>query len=398
MRWLKPVGSTVLVLLALASVVATIAPGCQNGGTPVMPDLQPQTPDAGPQKCGDVGPNNWKAQDLGKTAQTVDSGEEQANLNGIWGENENAVIAVGSKGKAIHFDGKAWRTQATPTGETLTAVHGTSERDVWAVGFSGTVIHWNGTAWEDRSPPLSLTQPLGQDAGPPTGDAAVAARKVLWGVYASGNAKTGTDTLYVVGERGLILSRKGNLWSRLPSDPGASPPGDVPDHLNGVWGTSATKVFIVGDFGTILVGPPFAKQATGIAKALKGVWGRNDGDVYAVGLTGTVLHLSGGAWNAVAGAPKQFLRAVWGPPSDASTVYIVGWDGTLIKLSGGPSFSNGAEYLTYNCVTGQRLEGIWGTMVAGPAPDGGAPVSDAGIPQVPRIFVSGVSGTVIGGP
>lgn len=398
MRWLKALGSTLLALTAVTSVSVTVAPGCKADPPPLAPDLKPAVPDAGPKQCGDAGPNDWSVKDLGKAAQTVDSGEEHSNLFGLWGETAQAVFAVGSKGKALHFDGTSWRPEPTPTQETLTAVHGTSARDVWAVGMGGVVIHWNGTIWEDRSPPISLTQPLNQDAGPPAGDAAVGARRILWGVYASGNAKTGTDTLYAVGERGLILTRKGNLWSRLPSDPAASPPGDVPDHLNGVWGTSASKVYIVGDFGTVLVGPPFSKQSTGITKALKGVWGRNDGDVYVVGLTGTVLHLSGGTWNAVAGAPKQFLRAVWGPPGDPSTVFIVGWDGTLIRLTGGPSFSSGASYLTYNCVTSQRLEGIWGTMVPGTVPDAGAPASDAGIPLVPRVFVSGMSGTVIEGP
>jgi hypothetical protein len=243
------------------------------------------------------------------------------------------------------------------------------------------VVHWNGQAWEDRAPPLDVFR-VAQDAAPPKGDAAVAARRRLHGVWAAGDATKGTDTLWVVGERGLVLTRKSNLWSRITTD--------VEDHLNGVWGTGPGKVYVAGEFGTILVGPPFAKQTTGSAKALKGIWGRSDGDVWAVGLSGTVLHLTAGAWSAVSGAPKQTLHALWGPPNDSSTVFIVGLDGTLLKLTSG-------KFRSYDCVTARRLNAIWGTLVAA-ASDAGAPAGDGAGKPVPALWVVGASGTILAGP
>jgi len=376
--------------MACAAIGALLAlAACSDRATP--DDGRISKPEASLAGC-DTGPNNFRNVGLGTAAASSIAGE-QVNLFSIWGASKDAIFAVGSEGKVLFFDGKQWVAQTTPTKDELTAVWGTSATDVWAVGWNGVVIHYDGKTWVDRSPPIDVFLTQVAEAGLPKGDAALASRRNLWGVWAAGTKAT--DALYVVGDRGLVLYLAKNVWAAIPSG--------VEENLASVWGTSATSVFIVGDFGTILTGGPsgLTKANTGTAKPLHRVWGRNGGDIYAVGLSGTILHFNGSAWTAIDGAPKQYLRGVWGSDKEPGATYIVGWDGTLLKMTGGPGFGSGAKFELFRCVTTRRLEGLWGTNVPGQLPDAGAREGgppDGGVPLVPAVWISGVSGTIITGP
>jgi hypothetical protein len=399
--------SAALALVLLITPVILVSQGCEE--TQQVEDGPPPLPDAGGSRaCGDVGPYGWAPVVQGEAKG--DSGEA-STLFAVWGASEKAIWAVGTAGKVLHYDGTEWKSQAVPQNVTLTGVWGTTEKDVWAVGYAGTVFHYDGTGWKDHSPPDTVF--VTTDGGVPTGDAGAALRRNLWGVWAAGTVST--DALYAVGDRGLVIyyDGKSKLWSDKIPVTAAGTAVKVQDQLNGVWGTSASKVYIVGNFGTVLEGSKtgLALQKTGITKDLHAVWGRNDNDIYAVGTGGTILHRSGG-WKPIGTttAPKQVFRGVWGPSSMASITYIVGWDGTLLRMSGGPGFSKGAQIDPYYCIVpGRRLEAIWGTEVPitmfdagaiGPTEDDlGAAVSDMGSNQmVPAVWVVGASGMVIAGP
>jgi hypothetical protein len=398
--------SAALALALLLTPVLLVSQGCEE--TSQVEDGPAPLPDAGGSRaCGDVGPFGWAPAVQGSAKG--DSGEA-STLFGVWGASEKAIWAVGTAGKVLHYDGTEWKSQALPENVTLTSVWGTSETDVWAVGYAGKVFHYDGMEWKDHSPPDTVF--VTTDGGVPTGDAGTALRRNLWGVWATG--KVATEALYAVGDAGLVIFFDGKLklWSaKIPVTAGGKAV-KVQDQLNGVWGTSMNKVYIVGNFGTILEGSRtgLAIQKTGITKDLHSVWGRSDNDVYAVGTGGTILHRRSGAWKPVAGAPKQVLRGVWGPSNMASITYVVGWDGTILRMSGGPGFSKGAQFDPYYCVVpGRRLEAIWGTLVPitmfdagaiGPTEDDlGATVIDMGSNQmVPAVWVVGASGMVIAGP
>ncbi len=339
--------------------------------------------DNGTDKC-ESPENNWAEVDLGDLAIIKD--DVKSNFYSVWGiwdltreVPEQGVYIVGSGGKVLMYDGVQYLDLNAPTDQTLTSVWGTSTTDVWAVGFDGLVLHYNGQGWEDRSPPLEVF--FAEEETVPTGDAAVAARRNLWGVWANGPVGT-TEMLYAVGDQGLVLQFTNGQWTGISSG--------VEENLNDVWGVNNDQIFIAGDFGTLLSGSStLSAIETGISKPLQAVWGRGGGNVFTVGLNGTLLRLSGGNSESIDDAPLQFLRDIWGPRNDGSVYYIVGWDGTLLKMTDG-------TFEGYNCITKKRLEGIWGTLVDGPIPDAGIP--DAGIPQVPAIWIVGVSGTVITGP
>ncbi|MBK8482513.1 MAG: hypothetical protein IPL40_15335 [Proteobacteria bacterium] len=335
----------------------------------------------------DAGAHAWRTLALPPAVIADDRGDA-FNLFDIWGASGAAVWAVGTGGTVLFFDGTSWVRQTSPTVEQLTSVWGTGPEDVWACGLHGTVLHYDGHEWADRSPPDALFAE--GDAGVlPPGDAGVARRPSLWGVWATG-ANGQTDTAVAVGDDGFVAFWEQQKWRRVATG--------VPEDLFAVWGASPSQVFVVGSFGTALFGSSagLAKQQTGVARALRGVWGHAADDVYAVGVNGTLLHRSAAGWSAIEGAPRQVLREIWGPANDRSTAYVVGWDGLLMRVQGGPSFSRGAAIDLIGCVTRHRLEGVWGTLVDASVPDGGVP--DAGLAPVPRAWAVGVSGTLIVGP
>jgi hypothetical protein len=68
------------------------------------------------------------------------------------------------------------------------------------------------------------------------------------------------------------------------------------ENLYGVWGSSPSDLFAVGEHGTILHydGRGWSAMHSGTADYLLGVWGSGPGDVFAVGSFGTILHHRGG--------------------------------------------------------------------------------------------------------
>lgn len=402
MQLVSMMSSRTLNLLLLGVLMMV---GCKSKQG--VKDASTTTTDLQGVSCADAGPNDWHVTSVGEAGAiepTADGGV-QANLMAIWGSSEREIFAVGNEGVVLFYNGESWTRIESPKTVTLTSVWGTSATDVWVAGFDGTVMQYNGTSWTDRSPPETAF--LATDAGIPAidGGASDSIRKNLWGIWVQGTAAQGAQHVYAVGDDGMIVyyNKQNNSWRHVDSG--------VQEKLSGVWGANPTTVFIVGDFGVALKGGAtagFNKCEHSVSRALHGVWGRGPNDVYAVGLNGTVMHHDGDActctdcetWKEIEGAPKQYLRAIWGPPS-SNLQYIAGWDGTILKMErqGGT-----AQFEVYNCVTLHRLEGIWGTMVDAPTniTDAGpsdAATTDAGAPQkIPAVWVSGVSGTIVTGP
>jgi hypothetical protein len=63
----------------------------------------------------------------------------------------------------------------------------------------------------------------------------------------------------------------------------------------GVWGSSGSDVFAVGNYGTIVHydGATCTAMSSGTSVWLSGVWGSSGSDVFAVGEGGTILHYDG---------------------------------------------------------------------------------------------------------
>ncbi|HXT18217.1 MAG TPA: hypothetical protein VN706_21480 [Gemmatimonadaceae bacterium] len=125
------------------------------------------------------------------------------SLFSVWGTAANNVIAVGQKGRILHFDGTSWSLVESPTSRTLARVWGSSASDVWAVGDS-VLIHFDGTKWANV--PMTGALQAVQSPAPST----VASNTFQLGLWGSG-----PKDVYVGGENGHIARFDGVAWSDM---------------------------------------------------------------------------------------------------------------------------------------------------------------------------------------
>jgi hypothetical protein len=182
-------------------------------------------------------------------------------------------------------------------------------------------------------------------------------REFLKGVWGSSE----TD-VFAVGENGMILHYDGVEWTKMKSP--------TTEHLYGVWGSSETDVFAVGENGMILHYDGFTWSAdveSGTNAGLRAIWGTGSNDIYSVGDSGTILHYDGGSWSGSESNSTAWLLGLWG--TSDTNVYAVGgfYDGV-----GGwfhPDSWSGGVILHYDGTVwseiktdiDNRLFSIWGS-------------------------------------
>lgn len=200
---------------------------------------------------------------------------------GVWAENANNVIVVGTDG-IDRFNG----TTTTPLmtrqqvgGSYLYGVWGSSGNNVFAVGDQGVIFHYDGASWSKmtNSIPFFLIS--------------------VWGSSAS--------NVFAVGEAGTIVRYNGTTWSAMSSG--------TTRRLLAVWG-DANNVFAVGDRGTVLRynGTSWTSIGPGTTEDLLGVWGSSAGDVYVTGASGSIRRYSGTAWSTMTSGTTRALYALSG--------------------------------------------------------------------------------------
>lgn len=387
-----------LTKLLIALLIILVFPwGCSKNKNNIL-DQSIAIADTNGRNCGkDAGILNWSVQDLGAGVKGAE-GEGLANFFSIWGTDANNIYVVGSNGKIINYNGQTWQRLNSPTSTTLTSIYGTSATNIWATGFSGTVLHYDGTSWVDESPSSTLFSTQTADGGVARVDAGAPIRQNLWGVWVTVTSDSDkVQDVYVVGDRGTILQlhvdAAKRTWSKLQgktrisynTDGGAtSIESIVQDNLMGIWGANADTIYIAGDFGTVLKGPSsksFYRQtfSSGVTKNLRTIWGRSASNIFAAGVTGTVLFNDGAGWYPISGGPVQNFHGIWGPADNNNLIYLVGGSGIIVRLDIGEKKNNAyvANFNYFPCVTNNRLDGLWGTMINHPAVDGGMGI-DAG--------------------
>ena len=95
-------------------------------------------------------------------------------------------------------------------------------------------------------------------------------------------------------------------------------------NIYGVWGSSATNVFAVGDSGNIRKydGSTWSAMTSGTTKRLRDVWGSAANNVIAVGEDGTIRKYNGTSWGSMTSGTTLTLQGVWG--SSATNIFAVG--------------------------------------------------------------------------
>ncbi|MDM8552377.1 Calx-beta domain-containing protein [Desulfobacterales bacterium HSG2] len=127
------------------------------------------------------------------------------------------------------------------------------------------------------------------------------------------------------------------------------------EYLSGIWGTSGSDIFAVGDIGVVLHydGKAWTPMSSGTHNPLSKVWGSSGNDVFAVGYEGTIIHYDGSQWEAMNSGTDEILLDVWG--SSGSDVFAVGEHGTILHYDGvrWEAMNSGTQDVT--------LHGVWGS-------------------------------------
>jgi hypothetical protein len=357
------------------------------------------------------------------TTWTVMTNIGAVNVADVYTPVFDTAYVVGSGSTIMKYSGGTW-TQMTPGADSwFRRILGRSATDIWVVGYpqggssNATIQHFDGNVWtvdSTRGTSNSFYDIAGTDTElyavmyesnfskmqiqrrTPSGWVDVAASPN--GQYILGLAMTPSGELLAagqlgvqrldvwsrgysapvfpatfqdvwqasdtdsiqVGSGGIIWRRVGNLWTQMTSN--------TTNTLNGIWGSSASRIFAVGASGTILlwdgVGPGWTTMTTSPAttSTFWDVWGTGPNDVFAVGGNGTggaiIYHYDGNAsniWTAMSFTGTNALYAVGGTGSN--DVYAAGYGGFTLHYTGSwssVSFGSVGALSPTNGIAGRR--------------------------------------------
>lgn len=209
--------------------------------------------------------------------------------------------ACGEAGTVLYLEKDSWRQLPAPTELNLHCVWD-SGSGVFAAGQLGRIYRYDGQQW-------SLHYDLHLDL-------------TILGIWGSG-----PNSIYAVGDEGLILHFNGLSWQRMPSGTKSA--------LYGLWAWDDQRMLAPGDFGLVLRynGTDWADFNVGSENFLYGIWGDSLNNIYAVGLSGTLAHFDGQRWQQRATRSRADLLAISG--SERAGAYIVGTHGCVMRLQDG---------------------------------------------------------------
>ncbi len=171
---------------------------------------------------------------------------------------------------------------------------------------------------------------------------------------------TSTSSVWAVGDGGTVLFWDGTSWTPQTSG--------VTTNLNAISGFNATNVWAVGDASEIIKwnGTAWTTQTApnGVNDNLNGVWAASANTIIAVGDSGRTLRTtnSGTAWNDFdSNTPANIdLQAVWG--STGNSIWIVGTGGTVRFWNGndwGAQTSGLPANRTLFSISGANATNVW---------------------------------------
>ena len=225
--------------------------------------------------CTDPDPTDSAdtAADTGDTAtpsgpawNTAFDTEGLGALSGVWGSAPDDVFVVGGtpeRADILHYDGSDWTPMEAPDVPLLVWVYGFGPDDVYAVGVGGGFVHWDGQSWSelesgtdedlwgiwgrsgdelvivggdiDEGEPVLLHWD-GSEATPYTLDEKQNPRGALslFKVWGTG------DTVFALGQRGLVLQWDGQDWAAVSAG------AEADDDFVSLWGTGEDQIVAVG--------------------------------------------------------------------------------------------------------------------------------------------------------
>ena len=290
----------------------------------------------------------------GPPVWSVEASPTGSEMNAVFAVSGGGIYAAagGDASPILQRIGGVWQTVHTSVKRVYALWVGTAPTQVHGVGLCWYGEFFNGAQWVNTGC---------RGLGPPNDPFVFGFG--IWG-FANGsyvtvgsegrfrfdgalpmNGSTGTSVtlygvwgssptnIYAVGELGHIMHFNGANWTRVANVP-------TVQTLNAIWGSAPDNIFVAGDFGTILHfdGAAWTVQATPTTAHLLGISGAGTNRAYAVGSRGAIIRYDGSQWNAEASGTTSWL---YGVASADNMVWAVGDAGLILKrdLPGGNAIS-----------------------------------------------------------
>ena len=229
------------------------------------------------------------------------------------------VVAVGEKGKIIHFSGDVYGAEEVGklTLHDLRGVFVESRYSAWAVGDGGTVLHYDGTKWWPVAT-ASRLEPLNAIWGDPADGLWIGgARQIINRHPGCGSIPyesdvevraiwgRGPDDLWLLCAGRLAMHWDGEGCHRIPL------PGDLDEEWSAVAGTPGGSTFIVGVSGFMLHhdGRRWEELPTDTTELITGAV-CTDSALYVTTDGGFVREYDGRRWRTVAFSAFGPLRSI----------------------------------------------------------------------------------------
>ena len=272
-----------------------IAPGVDAGG-PMFRSLASGTKVNLLAVWGSGPADVYVAGEKGTILHSVDHGATWS-LFAIWGAGPGNVLVSGDNGILRHtLDGNTWLTPATLTSAGR-GMWGSSASDLYVVGTGYRVEYSSdglAVTWTSTQPIGNADSFYGVWGSGPTDVFVVGNHKIIHGYS---GAAAGWTTQYdgpakflavaggvTVGGAGVVLRYGNGQWAQQTS-------GST-ETLSAVW-TDGGETWIAGGNGTLLQstnGLSYKPVVSGVGLDLNGIWGASASDLYVVGDNGTILH------------------------------------------------------------------------------------------------------------
>ncbi|MFH2005157.1 MAG: hypothetical protein ABI333_01090 [bacterium] len=230
-----------------------------------------------------VGSNLWVVGDRGvirwNGKQWSLDFKGETYLKAVHGSGPRNILAIGSWGKYLHYDGRAWKAVPGPKKVSLRDMWTGGPKDAWAVGEKGTILRWDGARWSSA----------------PSGT-----KVLLRGIWGSG-----PQHVWAVGDKGTLLRYDGTAWKAVRSP--------TREKLHDIWGSSKQDVWVAGDKGIVLRydGKRWSKVTVGTEfTTIIRVSGSGPKDVWALGYVDS-FHWDGTRWSKRGVFKNTFLVDFW---------------------------------------------------------------------------------------
>lgn len=259
----------------------------------------------------------------------LESDTKSAPIQSVWGSGPDDIYAVGSLGTLAHYTGGKWRGEDAGTSATLTAVWGSGAGDVYVSVNANVILHSTGNGTWTRVP---------FDSG--------YTFATVWG--------TGKDDVYA--SASILFHNDGSGdWAKE----------DDLGNVNSIWGSSATDLYAVGNYGA---GPTvfhsagdghWQPQSNSPKASLASVSGSGPTRLFAAGSHFVFSSKGDGDWTQELSNDADSLKAVWAPTADA--VFACGQLGSFYRSNGSGDWSEAEAIDPVGLGSTATCLSIWGT-------------------------------------